>query len=46
MAKMHMDAMMQTRKQKVEKFFVFFVTKLGLLQLLWVVMTVVLDLEV
>ena len=29
---MHMDAMMQTRKQKVEKFFVFFVTKLGLLQ--------------
>ena len=27
-----MHAMMQTRMQKVEKFFVFFVTKLGLLQ--------------
>ena len=26
-----MDAMMQTWKQKVEKFFVFFITKLGLL---------------
>ena len=29
---MHMDAMMQTSKQKVEKFFIFFVTKLGMLQ--------------
>ena len=27
-----MDAMMQTWKQKVEKFFVFFITKLGLLE--------------
>ena len=30
--KFHMHAMMQTRMQKVEKFFVFFITKLGLLQ--------------
>ena len=28
---MHMDAMMQTSKQKVEKFFVFFITNLGML---------------
>ena len=31
-SKFHMHAMMQTRMQKVEKFFVFFSTKLGLLQ--------------
>ena len=31
--KFHMHAMMQTRMQKVEKFFVFFITKLGLLQI-------------